>query len=142
MARISSETLDMFLTESGEYDAVDGILDDLANQVRNAVNDTGREVVDRSRQVVTDRGAGLVTDLINSTEFSRVLSAVEDSAKKAVVAETKKNALALLGLAVAGGGIGGMVFKGKSGAAMATGLAVFSLWMIWQGAGAPKPQGR
>lgn len=58
----------------------------------------------------------LVQQLLASSEFELVLGKVEDRARDAVISETKKNAAMLIALSLAGGCIGGYLFKGKTGA--------------------------
>ena len=110
------------------------ILDDILKAGEEATQD----VIDTGREAVSDRGAQLVEDMIRSTAFNRVLVKVEDSARKAVVEETQKNALALLGLAIAGGTIGGVVGSSTAGKIISGGLLIWSLAKI-TGVGQPKP---
>lgn len=78
----------------------------------------------------SDQSAALVDAMIRSSEFNKVLQSVEDRARYAVVDETKKNAVTLMTFAVAGGAIGGMVFKGYFGTLIATGLAAWAGWRM------------
>jgi len=77
-----------------------------------------------------DQSAVLVDMMVRSSEFGKVLQSVEDRARFAVIDETKKNALTLMTFAVAGGAIGGMVFKGYYGTVIAAGLAAWAAWRL------------
>jgi hypothetical protein len=104
--------------------------DDVIRRVLREGESAARETVDSAKESVTSRGGTLVEDLLRSSEFNKVLVKVEEAAKKAVIEETKKNALALGGIAVAAGIVGGTFFKGKVGIAVAAALgaaAVFTL---------------
>ena len=125
------DVLDMQEDDEGNYQ-VEGVLDDVVSFVTN----TGREVVDTGKDVVADRGAGAVEDMLRSSAFGKVLDAVELKAQEAVVKEVSKNALALFALAVSGGAIGGAIFKGKYGMGAAGGLVIWSMWMLTK---APTP---
>lgn len=57
--------------------------------------------------------------LLNSPQMQPVLNAVKNKAKEGVIEETKANALTLLAMAASAGAVGGMVFKGPRGAAVA-----------------------
>lgn len=99
---------------------------------------TGSGLVQSGSSVVQTQGSAVAQQLLHSTEFDQVLNAVQLKAQAAVVEETKKNAVALFALAIGGGAIGGMIFKGWAGAAMAAGLMVWAGSTIVQGAQAPK----
>jgi hypothetical protein len=84
----------------------------------------------------------LVQSLIRSSEFGAILQEVEAAAQKAVVEEASKNALNLFLLAVSGGAIGGIVFRGKLGGIAAGILAVYAASQIVgnaKSASAPAP---
>lgn len=98
----------------------------------------GGGVVQSGAGVVQTQGSAVAQQLLRSTEFNQVLDAVQLKAQAAVVEETKKNAIALFALAIGGGAIGGMIFKGWVGAALASGLMVWAGSTIVQGAQAPK----
>lgn len=134
-----ADIIDMLQDHDGSFGAAS--LDDLFNVVRDAVTDTGREAVDRAKDVVEDRGTSEVQNFLNSTGGKVLLQAVEKKAQDAVVKEVSKNAIALFALAISGGAIGGFVFRGKAGLGVATGLAVWSVYMIAGGsASAPAPK--
>ncbi len=130
------DAIDMLEMDDGSFGAT--LLDNLVNSVRSGVTETGREVAERGREVVADRGSAAVEEMMRSTAFAKVLDAVEAKAQAAVVKEVSKNAMALFGLAIAGGAVGGMVFKGKAGAGAAVGITIWSVWML-SGGSAPAP---
>lgn len=68
--------------------------------------------------------------IVKSNEFQRILAEVELSARNAVRKEASENALDLFLLAVAGGALGGMVFKGTTGAVLGGLLAWYSMSKI------------
>lgn len=127
----------MFFDED-EYDddngPLEGVIEDAFNAIVSPIVSDGksvvRDAVESGKNVVTDRGATLADQLIQSTEFRRVLTLVKQQAQDAVVEETKKNALALGGLAVAAGVAGGTLFKGRAGIAFAAALGFWGVWTI------------
>lgn len=131
--------------EFDDDDAIEGVVEDAFNAIVSPiVSDSKtvvRDAVDAGKNVVTDRGATLADQLIQSTEFRRVLALVKQEAQDAVVEETKKNALALGSLAVAAGVAGGTLFKGRAGIAVAAALGFWGVWTI-ANAGAPPAQGK
>jgi hypothetical protein len=82
-------------------------------------------VWDGVQQQVQSSGGELISSFKDSPQFQEVLVEVEARAKVAVVEETKKNAMTLFLLAMAGGAIGGTVFRGGFGLLAAGGI---SLW--------------
>lgn len=123
------DVLDMVEGDDGDF-SVNGPIDDLLKSVVS----TGRDAVDAGKGVVADRGSAAVEEMLRSSAFGKVLDAVEAKAQEAVVKEVSKNALALFGLAVAGGAIGGTIFKGKAGMGIASGITLWSMWMLTKGA--------
>lgn len=111
----------------------------ILEDILKAGEEATEEVIESGRNVVSDRGAQLVEDMIRSTAFNRVLVKVEDSARKAVVEETQKNALALLALAIAGGAIGGVVGTSTPGKIVAGGLLIWSIATITGTGRTPAP---
>lgn len=89
--------------------------------------------------VVNTAGEDLANTMIRSTAFARALDQVEQRARQAVVAETKTNAYTLLTLSVAGGAIGGFLFRGTAGVLAAVGLGWWAVNKLSQGSGAPPP---
>lgn len=71
-------------------------------------------------QGISKAGGSLAESAIRTSEFGTVLDAVEETATKAVVKETKKNAVLLITLALAGGAVGGSIFKGRNGLIVAS----------------------
>lgn len=96
-------------------------------------------VLDVYSGAVSSQSSVMVDQLVRSSEFGRVLQAVEDRARHAVVDETKKNAMTLMTFAVAGGAIGGMVFKGFFGTVAAAGLAAWAGMQLMGGSEATPP---
>jgi len=90
-------------------------------------------------EVVNQAGEDMANTLIRSTAFARALDQVEQRARTAVVAETKANAFTLLTLSVAGGAIGGFLFRGTSGVVAAVGLGWWAVNKLSSG-GAPPSQ--
>ena len=92
----------------------------------------GKDLLDVGLDTATDKAKTGVVDFIKSTEGKKLLDAVETSAREGVVKEVKKNAPNLLMFAVAGGAIGGVLSAklGKTGTALAIGLAVWSGYQL------------
>lgn len=69
---------------------------------------------------------------VESAAGKQMLDAVQASAREGVVKEVKKNAPNLILLAVAGGAAGGILSAklGKTGTALAVGLAVWAGWKL------------
>lgn len=109
-------------------DGVSGFLEDLLSAGKQA----SAGVVESVKTSVGTSTSDFVQNLIKSSEFSLVLKEVEAAAQKAVVEEASRNALNLFILAIAGGAIGGMVFKGKTGGIAAGVLAVYAASQIFQ----------
>ena len=104
---------------------VSGVLDDLLSQ--------GQQVLQQTQV------SELVDSLVRSSQFGKVLDEVESSARKAVVEETSKNAMNLFLLAMAGGAIGGALFRGTTGIVAAGLLAAFAASKL---SGSEKPEVR
>lgn len=103
-----------------------GFLDDAVKWVQDVTQGVIKDVSDEAGKVVTGKASDLAEQILRSSEFGAVLTKVEDAARQAVIEEASKNALNLFILAVSGGAIGGMVFKGKGGAIAAGLLTVFA----------------
>lgn len=103
-----------------------GFLDDLTKVIQDVTQGVVKDVSDEAGKVVTGKASDLAEQVLRSSEFGVVLTKVEDAARQAVIEEASKNALNLFILAVSGGAIGGMIFKGKVGAVAAGLLTVFA----------------
>jgi len=110
------------------------VLDDVLREVTDGAKDTVNESIERGKQVVADRGASAVEQILRSTEFQQVLVKIQDATEERVTEVVAKNALNLMLLAVAGGTLGGIVFKGRVGVVTAAGLAVYAGSKLMQGA--------
>lgn len=110
---------------------VAGPLDDVFNVVKRESEKLVKDVTDS-----TKTSAGKVVDsAIDSTEFAKVRDALKEAAQEAVVEETKKNAVNLMLLAVAGGGLGGYALgrMGVAGGLAAAGLGFYAFAQIASG---------
>ncbi len=87
------------------------------------------EVIDAVWSDVQNQASSASGELIESfkstPQFEELMVEVQARAKVAVVEETKKNAITLFLLAMAGGAIGGTIFRGGFGLLAAVGI---SLW--------------
>lgn len=103
-------------------------LDGFADEVLKA----GEKVIEAGAGAAKEQAKQGVVDLINSTEGKKLLDAVQSSAREGVVKEVKKNAPNLMLFAVAGGAVGGVLSNklGKTGTALAIGLAVWAGWQL------------
>lgn len=112
------------------------ILDPLFSQIGKSTD----TIVRTTQGVAQDQGAALVQQMIASTQFQKVLDAVQARAQAAVVEEVKGNAFALMTFAVAGGALGGIALgkRGWQGVAVAAALAVWAGSHILQAQSAPK----
>lgn len=98
--------------------SVSGVLEDALEQGASIVKEVQKSFESESNQ--------LLDKLMQSKELQSILGEVDKTARDAVKAETSENALNLFLLAVAGGAIGGMLFRGATGAALAGLLAFYS----------------
>ena len=98
--------------------SVSGVLEDVFDQGVSVVKEVQKSFEGESKQLL-DR-------LLQSKEFQSILGEVDKTARDAVKEESSENALNLFFLAVAGGAIGGMLFRGATGAALAGLLAFYS----------------
>lgn len=96
------------------------------------------EPVQTVRDGVQAQSSSAAQQLLQSSEFGVVLDKVQERAREAVVVETKKNAVTLLTLAVAGGAVGGALFRGPLGFVAGCGLAYWSVRRI-AGGSEPAP---
>lgn len=111
-----------------------GLWDDVVNALNPVVTDT----VDQVTNVGKEQSSKLVQDFINSTEFKVVLQKVRAEAEAGVVDQVKKNAPQLLMFTLAGGAIGGTLFKGTIGVLLAGGLAAYAGYSLVTAAAAQK----
>lgn len=93
-----------------------------------------RDVVGAGEKVITDEGGDAIEKALRTTQFAQVLDAVEGKAREGVKKEASKNALALFGLAVGAGAVGGAIFTGKVGTIIATGLMAASVIFMMKNA--------
>jgi len=91
------------------------IFEDVVEAVWEDVQETAQGVV-----------GGAAQQILSSTDFQVLLDEVEIRARAAVVEETKKNAFTLFMLALAGGAVGGAVFRGGLGLIAAGGLSFWA----------------
>ncbi len=94
-----------------------------SHQLSGVLQDIVNATVKAGSGSVQDKTEEFVTDLINSTPFKKVLTKVHDQAETAVTDEVKENAIFLIAMSVAGGAIGGTIFKGPIGIIVAGGIA-------------------
>lgn len=97
----------------------------------NGLDGLGEPDIIDAVQLPVGASAGKETLIVPGAE-KKLLDSVQDSARQGVVKEVKKNAPNLMLLAVAGGAIGGVLSNklGKTGTAIAVGLAVWSGWQL------------
>lgn len=74
-------------------------------------------------------GSDVASAFVQSTAFGQALDQVEARARAGVVAETQKNAVTLMLLALAGGAVGGYLFKGTTGLVVA---GIIGYWAVNQ----------
>ena len=91
------------------------IFEDVVEAVWEDVQDTAQTVV-----------GGAAQQVLSSTDFKILLDEVEVRARAAVIEETRKNAFTLFMFAVAGGAIGGTIFRGGLGLIAAGGLSFWA----------------
>ncbi len=88
------------------------------------------DVVETVWEEVQESGRGIAGEaaehILATTDFKILLDEVEARARMAVVEETRKNAFTLFMFALAGGAIGGAVFRGGLGLIAAAGLSVWA----------------
>ena len=102
--------------------SVSGVLEDVIEQGSTTIKDVQQAVFQGSDQ--------LLSQFMGSDQFQKVLSEVDASARDAVRKEASENAWNLFLLAVAGGAVGGMVLRGKTGAVLAGLLAFYAMSQI------------
>jgi hypothetical protein len=106
-----------------------GVLEDLISIVTPIAAGTVQE----GQQLITEKGGELAQQLLNSSQFKKVLKEVEARAYKGAEDAAKKNAIYLMMMAGAGGALGAAVFKGKTGMVAAGALAAFAGWQLTKG---------
>ena len=102
--------------------SVSGVLEDVIEQSTTTIKDV--------QQAVSKSSDQLLAQFMGSEQFQKVLSEVEASARDAVRKEASENAWNLFLLAVAGGAVGGMVLRGKTGAVLGGLLAFYAMSQI------------
>ena len=108
-----------------EYQELRGF-DGWADNIIDMIVDEGTKTAKGGVKRLTDLAPNAIEDVLRSTQFRKVLEAVETQARQAVVVETQKNALNLMLLAIAGGAVGGYIFRGTFGALAASAIAVYA----------------
>lgn len=87
---------------------MDGLWEDLLKigeeTATNTVNDT-----------ISSGGSKAVDTILKSSDFKKITDIIEQKARDGVKEEASKNAVKLLAFAVAGGAIGGVIFRGTIG---------------------------
>lgn len=78
-------------------------------------NDVFTDAKEKGTEIVTEHGGKVVTDAIESTDMKKVMVMVENAAGEGVKKEMTKNAPQLFALAVVGGAVGGIIFRGTFG---------------------------
>lgn len=89
-------------------------------------SDVIETVWDNVQHQAQTAGGELIESFRTSPQYQQMLVEVEARAKVAVIEETKKNAATLFLLAVAGGAIGGAVFRGGFGLLAAGGISFWA----------------
>ena len=100
------------------------LLDDLIDAGEGALRGGARE----GQSILEGKVGDIANEIIKSSQFKVVLDAVEKKAESGVKKVVAANALGLVGLAIGGGALGGIVLQGKigvvgAGALMAAALA-------------------
>jgi len=93
------------------------------HQLSGILEDIIGSTVKAGAGAAKDKTEEFVTELIASTPFQRVLTKVHDQAEQAVTDKVKENAFFLIAMSVAGGAIGGIIFKGPIGVVVAGSIA-------------------
>lgn len=114
-----------------------GFLDDLLREGTKVITDIGKDVTKETQRSVEERSSKAIDDALRSTDFARVLQAVEAAAEAGVTKKVQEHAIDLALIAVAAGGLGGVVMgkMGTMGAVVGIGLGVYGAVRI---AGAPR----
>jgi outer membrane lipoprotein SlyB len=71
-----------------------------------------------------------VEEFIGSEQVQQALNSVVNQAQQAVVIETRKNAVNMLALAVAGGAVGGFILRGTTGKVLAGVVGAYALYRL------------
>lgn len=100
-----------------------GLFDDLLN--------VGEDAIDSGREEIEGGTAAVVEKLLRSSQFKKVLDAVENKAEKGVKDVIGQNALGIVGLAVSAGTLGGFFGRGKVGIGVSLfGMGVSLAWLV------------
>jgi hypothetical protein len=126
----ATQIIDAEFEELRGFDSVGGWADDLIDMIIDTGTKTATNAAKKGVSKITDIAPGAVDEVLRSSQFKQVLEAVEARAREAVVVETKRNAINLMLLAVAGGAIGGFVFRGVTGTVAASAIAVFAGYQL------------
>ena len=94
----------------------------MANVFEDVIDAVWEDVQDTAQGVV----GGAAQQILSSSDFQMLLDEVEIRARAAVIEETRKNAFTLFMFALAGGAIGGAVFRGGLGLIAAGGLSFWA----------------
>lgn len=94
---------------------VNGLGASFFDVIQDVFVETGERIVEGGQQLTEEQGAKFVEDIIDSTEFSKILDKVEDAGEDGVKKAASENALYLLGITLAGGAVGGMLSKSTVG---------------------------
>lgn len=105
----------------------------------NIIAPPAEQVVEDVKDSVIGGGANVVDQILQSSQFKVVLDKVQDAAEKGVAEKVKENAPALMGLAIAGGAIGGAVFRGPIGVVAAGAIAVGAGYKLLTSVAPPPP---
>lgn len=109
-------------------DIIEGIFEDVFDAGTDIVDD----FVESGEKIITDRSGQAAEEIINSTAFKQALQMVRQEAEAGAMQAVKKNAVPLVGITIAAGAVGGMLFKGWTGAFLAAGLAGVSGIVLMQ----------
>lgn len=104
------------------HPGMSGLLEDVINTVTSG----GKDIKKGAEDTVKDKTSDFAVQLVATPEF-------KDALAKVLVAQTKKNAFLLISLAVAGGTVGGTLFKGKVGMIAAGLITMTSGWILMNG---------
>lgn len=109
-------------------DVIEGeIVDDGVSGVWEDLWATGKKVVESGVNAGSGAAGDSIEKALRSSEFNKVLVAVEDKAREGVKKEVAANLPALAVFTLAGGAVGGLIAQvgGKMGTAAVVGLALY-----------------
>lgn len=105
---------------------VNGLGASFFDVIQDVFVETGERIVEGGRQLTEEQSAKFVDEILDSTEFSQILDRVEDAGETGVKKAAGENALYLLGVAVAGGAVGGMLSRSTVGIVATGALAAWA----------------